>query len=260
MDTRAQTKTVSSAARYSIRILARVALILVFVGSGASSRADDKSDPAANPITLLKVPAKKWTVLHDSRKIPPDQKQIPKKSPLVPLDDFAFTGPRPGDPFLLGNFRSRGEWGLVEGNLSRTGGRNAAIGIARAEEFELEGQFNVEGLGGWFLIFGWDQQHGYMLYNVNLKTSGSPWLVTEFRGAKGIEETHREVYRYEWRGFETLRVTVENGMLNAEAAGELIARQVPLPNYHEGDIILGTYDTRYGPKPIAVRSLRIRGL
>ena len=54
-------------------------------------------------------------------------------------------------------------------------------------------------------------------------------------------------------------MSVENKKLNLKIGNRTaVIRDMPLPNYQRGQIILGTYDTRYGPKDIQIRSLRIR--
>ena len=220
-----------------------------FDRAGRAAFGGDEPDAPAEKGTPL---SKKWTILHR-----PQAKALPKDSPLEALEDFEFSGPRPGDPFLLGEVKVERGWQVFRGVL-QPAGKNTAVRLGRGENFDLEGQITADGLGGWFLLFGWDQGHGYALYNVTLKESGSPWLVCEFRDSKGIEDTHREIYRYLWKGAQTFRLSVEDGKVNLLVGKDQIADDLALPNYHEGDIILGTYDTRYGPKHVKVHSLRIR--
>jgi hypothetical protein len=229
--------------------------------SAAAANSSKGSNAAATPSGVskpAKALSKKWTVLHQPGKAKPNVAPLPKNSTLEVLKDFELQGPRPGDPFLFGNFKSQGEWGLVNGTLKPLDGKHTACKLARADSFELEGVINAEGLGGWFFLLGWDKDNGYMIYNVNLRVSGSPWLVVEFREAKGIEETHREFHRYEWKGDQPFSMTLEGKELSIIAGREVVAQKLPLPNYRAGDVIVGTYDTRYGPKPLAIQSLRIR--
>jgi hypothetical protein len=97
-----------------------------------------------------------------------------------------------------------------------------------------------------------------MLSNVTLKESGSPWFISEDRGGKAIESTNNEVKQFEWKGDQPLRMLVQEKKLTVVVGKTAIVEDYPLENYSAGDLFLGTYDTRYGPKPIAVKSLRVR--
>ncbi len=201
---------------------------------------------------------KPWRVLYRGRRTRGGPRPIPKNASIQVLNNFELHGPRPGDPFLFGDFKSEAEWKIINGALRPTSGKNSALQLGRIEDFELEGVINAEGLGGWFILLGWDQEHGYMIYNVNLKKSGSPWLVCEFRGRKGLEETHREFHRFEWKGSQPFRLIVKEKQLSLLVGREVVADKLAMPAYHEGELILGAYDTRYGPKPLAIYSMRIR--
>ena len=227
--------------------------LVMWCGDVAAADAKPDEDGEAPSVTLTS----KWQTLYvPKRGI--GTGQMPKNSPLEVLTDFEVTGPRPGHPFEFGEFKSIGRWGEMRGAL-QTSGKNAVLRIARAEDFTLEGQFFGEGLGGWFLLVGWDTGHGYGLMNVTLKESGSPWLISEFRDSKAIEPTYTELHRLNWKGVQPLRLTVADKKLSLQVGKEVVAEEFELPNYHEGDIILGTYDTRYGPKQARIHSLRIRG-
>lgn len=215
-------------------------------------------DPVSADRETTATIGKEWTVLWDARRSAPGKRPLEEDSPLQPLKEFQIEGVPDADPFWLSNFRSEGTWGSANRRLTRIAGKNAALKLARAESFELQGVLNAEGLGGWFLLFGWDKGHGYGLYNVTLKTSGSPWIFTEFRDSAAIAETHREKHRYLWKGEQPMFVVIIDKKLTVQVGRETILKDFELPNYHAGDVILGTYDTPYGPKPVSVRSLRIR--
>lgn len=200
----------------------------------------------------------KWKVLHFTARPRRGVLRLPKSSPLEVLEDFEITGPKLNDPFLLGKSKVDGDWGIVNGLVQQVSGRHAALKLGRGENFEFEGVLRAEGVGGWYILVGWDKGHGYAIYNVNLKVSGSPWHVCEFRGGTGIDDTHEELNRYECRGAEGFRMSVVDGTLNLQINTTQVIEDLELPNYHEGDIILGTYDTKYGPKPVKIQSLRIR--
>ncbi|MDX1965907.1 MAG: hypothetical protein SFV23_01940 [Planctomycetaceae bacterium] len=186
-------------------------------------------------------------------------KPLPKTSGLSNLTELKLTGSMKRDRFHLGEIAVNGEFGIDQGLLSRTAGRCAAVQlVSEIGDFELEGQINAESLGGWFWLIGWKDGHGYGIYNVTLKTSGSPWFLSEFRGGVGIAETHQEINRYEWRGMESLRLSVIENRLSLQVGTASLARELELPGYHAGAIILGTYDTPYGPRNIRVQGLRYR--
>lgn len=214
-------------------------------------------DASAQPKTG-KPPAR-WQVLHLASKAPRRGiHPLDDKSTLKSLPELNLIGPSPGHPFLLGNFAINGRFGIQDAALTRTEGLNAAIQLAEVEDFELEGLVNAEGLGGWFWLFGFADGHGYMVYNVTMKTSGSPWQLCEFRGNKAIEETHREINRLEWKGMQPLILSVKEKKLSLKVGSVRLADGIELENFHKGQLILGTYDTEYGALPVRVGSLRVR--
>ena len=174
------------------------------------------------------------------------------------LQDFELTGAHAKHPFRLNQVVSDGTWGMSKGALQQTGGRSAVLKFPSVEDFEMEMGLNAEGDGGWFILFGYKEGHCYGLYNVTMRTSGSPWFLSEFRGHVGLEETDREVARYQCRGNESLKMKVESGKLTLQIDRRVLIDQEELPNYQGGEILLGTYDTNYGPKPLKIYGLRIR--
>lgn len=205
------------------------------------------------------VAEKKWTVLHVQSRRFRGTKPLTKKSKLKQLDDLQFTGPKPGHPFVLGNYAVDGKWGLVNGYVQRLSGKDAALQLCWADQFELEGVIEHAQFGGWFFLVGWDKEHGYSLSNVKLKTSGSPWFVSEMRGAKSIEEKTTEFDHFNWKGEQSFSLSVKENELTLKV-GRFNVLRTPLENYKPGAIILGVYDTEYGPKPIRIKSLRVRSL
>ncbi len=202
----------------------------------------------------------KWHVAFLNTRPTPGTIPLPEKIPFEVVDDLEFTGPFENHPFLMGNVKIDGEWAVVDGYLTRSAGRNAAIKLAKADQFELEGRINAEGLGGWFILLGWEDGNGYAIYNVNMKTSGSPWHICEFRGGSGIESTHQETARYECRGVEAFRLRVADDLVTLQVETTKILENYPLRNYNPGQVIIGTYDTKYGAKPVKIQSLRLRAL
>lgn len=162
---------------------------------------------AADKTTSTTIPDQ-WTVLFESPGTVNEIVPIPDDSPLEPLADLELKGPMPGHPLLFGDFKSEGDWASIDGILKRRAGKNTALKIGRAENFQVEGTISAPGHGGWFMLVGWDNRHGYMVYNVNTKSSGSPWLVTEFRDGAAIESTHREFRRFKWTDPQPFQLTV----------------------------------------------------
>lgn len=205
------------------------------------------------------VAEKKWTVLHlrnaRSRGVQP----LSPKAKVRSVTELTFTGPKPGHPFVLGNFDADGEWGLSNGYLQRSSGKNAALELCWADQFEMEGIIEHAQYGGWFLLLGWDEGHGYSLSNVNFKTSGSPWFLGEMRGEKTIEESVIEFDHYNWKGSQPFKLSVKENVLNF-VVGRTNVISTPLENYKQGHLVLGVYDTEYGPKPMRIQSLRVRSL
>ncbi|WP_437187764.1 hypothetical protein SH668x_001172 [Planctomicrobium sp. SH668] len=185
---------------------------------------------------------------------------LPKSSELLNLDELQFTGPKPSHPHVLGNFATTGSWGLVNGMLGVVEGSDTALQLAWAGDFELEGIMEQQGFGGWYCLVGWDDGRGFGIHNVVMKQSGSPWFVSEFRGSKAIEEGTIELEKFEWKGAQPFRMTVQNEELTLKIGKFTVIDRVPLEGYQPGRIILGTYDSRYGPKTMLIKSLKIRAL
>jgi len=234
--------------------LIRLSLVagLAAVGVGSLRGEDEK------PEAPLVVPSKKWTVLHRTPANVAGIVPLDEKSPVRVAEGLKLTGVKPGHPLWLSAFTSDAEWGVAKDGLRATAGKNAALRLARAADFDLEGIANVEGLGGWFVLVGWSDGHGYLAYNVTTKESGSPWIVAEVRGNKVLEETHREVARHEWKGPQPFRLAVAEKSMGLIVGKDEVFKDVPVPNYAEGEVIVGTYDTKYGPKKLRIQSLRVK--
>ena len=123
------------------------------------------------------IAEKKWSVLHLRNTRSRGTQKLSDAAKVMSLKDLIFAGPKPGHPFVLGNFDADGEWGLSNGYLLPTSGKNSAIQICWADQFEIEGIIEHAQFGGWFMLVGWDAGHGYSISNVKFKTSGSPWFV-----------------------------------------------------------------------------------
>lgn len=199
-----------------------------------------------------------WTVLYKAGRSRPEVMPFPEKGPLQSIPKFTLTGAMEGHPFGLGEFHADGTWGISQGVVTVVAEKNALLRLTAADQFELEGLVTQEGTGGWFLLFGWNQEHGYSLSNFVLRDSPSPWFFTEYSASKAIPDTNQDIKKYEWRGEQPLRMSIVNQQLNLTVGETVIAKEFPLDNYSPGEVFLGTYDTRYGPRKVAVKSLRVR--
>jgi hypothetical protein len=229
----------------------RIALLLIGL-AGAVAGADDPQ-----PLST------RWTQLLRGSRPAPQPRPIPPNSPLKPLTDFSFTGPMPAHPFVLGNFAADGQFGVIGGGIELAEGRNAALQLAPlADQFELEGRIAMKDFGGWFLLVGWNDEtgNGYAVHNCTMRESGSPWFITEMRGRKAVEGTNQELRQLEWNRIQDVRVAVKESQLSFQLGANKVLDGEVLPNYQPGGIIFGVYDTRYGPRPVHLDSLRIRAI
>lgn len=203
------------------------------------------------------VAGEDWEVLHRLNRRATGKRPFPKDGRLRSLDDLVITGPRPGHPFVLGNYAPEGQFGLVDGYLQMISGKEAAVELCWADQFELEGIIDLDQYGGWFFIIGWDQGHGYIVSNVNMIESGSPWFVTEMRGNKAIDGKTTEYDDFFWKRSQPFTMKVVDKQMILKV-GKFDVLDVELSNYKPGRIILGIYETKYGTKPLRVQSLRVR--
>lgn len=203
----------------------------------------------------------KWKVLHlRSRRIVPNVQPLREGSGLSNVEVLDLKGPHPGHPFLFGNFAINGKMGIAEGNIQRVEGKNAAVSLGEHDEFDLEGVIDGGGTGGLFLMFGWKDGRGNLVYNVTMQRSGSPWHQCEFRRGMVVPESDTEINRYEWEGPKPVVIRVADGRLTLRIDTTTIATERELENYAAGEIMLGSYDTKLDPRPLQIHSLRIRPL
>ena len=243
-----------------MRSSARALLLSLCLATTAASNAAPPAENSEKPAAAPRLDTDWHVLVAPMRRARPGLRALPQNAPITPLSEFELTGAKPGDQFQLGNFATDGKWGIQDGAVTRIDGRNAALKLGRAENFELEGILELGEVGGWFLLIGWDEGHGYSITNIGFRESPSPWFITEYRGATAIADTHQEVAKHAWRKEQTLKLTVKQNELNLAVGKTNVLKQQVLPNYAEGDIILGVYDTKYGPRPLRIKSLRIRNV
>ena len=218
------------------------------------------SVPAGEKPSPGKLKPGPWKVLHLAAKAKKTLLRLPEDGPIQPIDELVLTGPEVGHPFLFGQYAINGQFGITGGLLQPSSGLNAACLLGTADHFELEGLVNAEGLGGWFLLFGWAEGRGQMIYNVNMKTSGCLWNTFRLVRGVAVKESHAELNRFEWKGGLPLQCRVANNLLSLRVGTVQIVSDLELTDYAPGEIILGTYDTKYGARPLKIQSLRIRPL
>lgn len=233
-----------------------VSVALIYLSSLSTAQDADDEDDAELELTVTDS----WEYLHRAGRRARGRRPLPANSRIEPLDDLRFTGPAPGHPFVLGNYVADGTWGVVNGGIQLVDGYNAAFRLATARDFELEGTIDMREYGGWFLLIGWRDGRGYSISNVTMRESGSPWFITEYRGDAAIPEAHEEIIQHEWRREQEFTVTVKENLLTFTLGRLDVLDEQALPNYDGGDVIFGVYDTRYGPRPVSIRVLRIRSL
>ena len=203
------------------------------------------------------VATEEWTVLHRTNRRARGKRGLPKNAKVTSLEDLVITGPRPGHPFVMGNYAPEGKFGLINGYIQQISGSEAALEVCWADQFELEGIMEHVKYGGWFFLVGWDAGHGYLISNVNLIESGSPWFVTEMRGNKAIENKTTEYDDFFWKNEQAFSMKIVENQLSLKV-GKFDVLDVELENYKPGRIIFGIYETKYGTKPIRIKSLRVR--
>lgn len=205
----------------------------------------------------------RWSTLLRPSRGSPQARELPMNGPIRSLTEFQFKGPRPGHPFILGNFAADGQFGVRNGGIEQATGRNAAVRLVEsADQFELEGRITMKDFGGWFMLIGWndDTGNGYLVHNCTMRESGAPWFISELRGRQTVEDTTQEIIQHEWKQSQEFRVTVKEGQLTFQVGAMKILNAEVLPNYQAGSVIFGVYDTRYGPRPVRIESLRVRAL
>jgi hypothetical protein len=203
----------------------------------------------------------KWTVLYQksgkSREVAP----ISMDMVVQPVESLAFTGPQPGHPFVLGKYEVNGEWGVTGDGINLVRGTNAALRLVEtADEFELEGTMTQNGPGGWYLLFGWNEGRGYALSNVNMVKSGSPWFLSELVDGKALENQTMEFPKFEWKGNQPFKLTIKERKATFTVGKTKIFTDRAVDSYEPGAVILGTYDTKLGPRKLQLHAVRARSL
>src|SRR5690349_10332836 len=143
-----------------MRFIASVVFVGLLIAQSSSSIAAPPTESVDKPAVQPKLDTDWHVLVAGTRRTRPGLRALPKDAPITPLTEFELTGPKPGDPFQLGNFATDGKWGILDGGVTPIEGRNAALKLGRAENFELEGNLELGEEGGWFLLVGWDEGRG----------------------------------------------------------------------------------------------------
>ena len=214
--------------------------------------ADEPSAAVATKLTT------KWLTLVAATKSPrPGVASLTPKHPLQNATDLKFTGPSVGHRFLLGRFANDGEWAISEGAVQLSKGTNSALRIARAEELELNGDLEWNELGGWFFLLNWNAGSGTALYNYATKQSGTGCFLCDFKDGQAVPDTNRRLKDYEWKRRHEFTLTIVDGELTLVVGPLTVCKKEKIVA-QEGDLLLGVYDTAYGPRKPKLYSLRIR--
>lgn len=216
--------------------------------SAAEKPAEDSSAEEANGPSW---PINRWKIL-----FPTDAAD----TSLVPLNDYAIHGPYEDSPLFLSRFAADASWDVRNRMLQVPDGNNAVLKLGRAQDFILEGTADLSGPGGMFFIFGEDDEHGYGLSSTTMLKSGCPWQLFEFRANTAIDGTMQELAKYEPLRADSFRLAVIDSKLSFQIGRIDVFESIPLENYHLGDVLIGVYDTRYGPRKVKIKNLRARGV
>lgn len=184
----------------------------------------------------------------------------PSATTLTPLTDYAIEGPYDDHPLFLSKFAADSHWDVKDRQLQVPDGSNAALKLGRAENFILEGMVDLTGPGGMFIVVGENDGHGYGLCNTTMQKSGSPWKLFEFRGNAAVDGTDEEIGKHEPFAPQPMQLRVVDHKVSLTIGKIAVFEDVPMENYHEGDVIIGVFDTRYGPRKVKIQSLRARAL
>jgi hypothetical protein len=226
----------------------------------APSTNEDKKDSEAEkkPREDVKLSKKKWTTLVLLPANQPGESPIPEDFPVWNFPkNYSFSGDK-FDQHRLGSFSVDGEFIIRNGYIVREFGKDALLRLPIAKDFDLEGIIAIQDKGGWMILVGWDieAKSGYAIYNTQL-VQGGHWFLVEIKDGKAVEFSVKKLVAHETKGLGPLRLRVDNKKVSMQAAGAYLFRDVPLPNYQEGHVAIGTFNPNYGPRQIGIKSLRM---
>lgn len=246
---------------HGLRFYSRILFLTAFVFIGslsppaiAESQSEEEHDPLDIELTS------RWTTLVLLRNKRHKSQPIPADMPLRAVINLSFEGPHPKHPHLLGKYEADGRFIMHEGYLQQESGTAAMIQLPKGDSFDLEGMVSLKGEGSWLILLGWDMEKksGYCLYQPQLRVSGGPFHICRIENGKTVAESDREMANLDLNGEGPLRIRVLEKNLSLQVLDQLIVHDYRLKDYQPGHIMIGTYNSRYGPKKLGVASLRMR--
>lgn len=225
--------------------------LTILVANQISAAEETAAESSTEEVEGPSWPNNRWKVLFPTRAA---------DTSLVPLKDYSIHGPYEDSPLFLSRFAADTSWDVRDRMLQVPGGNNAVLKLGRAQDFILEGTADLSGPGGMFFVFGEDDEHGYGLSSTTMLKSGCPWQLFEFRAHAAIDGTMQELAKYEPLRADTFRLAVIDSKLSFQIGRIDVFESIPLENYHLGDVLIGVYDTRYGPRKVKIQNLRARGV
>lgn len=212
--------------------------------AGVKLQADGKDVPPVN------TPPKSW------REIVPPSNKPNEKQLFTSVKTLEFNGIG-GDRNNIQKLTVDGSWELSGAALQRIGGTSAAVSFGVAKDFEFEGRVDYGNEGGSFFLLGWKGTSGYLIQEIGLRKSAG-WVLSEVRDGNNVPATNKHLNSAKVRGDCPIVMSISDKKLKMKVASNVIADDVGLPNYVESDIIIGTYPSGYGPRPLRIISARIR--
>lgn len=233
---------------------------LILLVSCCSSLLIAQENPAKTGPDAVELHPRKWTTLVRIPNANHPTREIPDEAPVRNIETgYSFSGIG-ADKNHLGEFRVDGRYLLKEGYLRREFGNHALLQLPPADGFELEGIVHLANEGGWLMLLGWnlDTRSGYVLFNTQLKTSGSHWMILRIDEGIAIPDSQQNIIQREVNGEGALKVRVEERKLSLMVANAMICKDYDLPHYQPGIVAIGTFANQYGPQDISIKSLRMR--
>lgn len=169
-----------------------------------------------------------------------------------------FNGPG-GDANQLGQYEPSGQFRLTDNGLVSARDHESCVHLATAENFHLESAIDASGTGGAIYVFGWNGETGYAVHQITLKTSEA-WFLYEYRDGK-FHKVPDAIPQFRWKGgFKPVQFSVNDKKLTFRVGDGFLCRDLDLPYYRKGHILIGTTNTSYGPKELTIRAVRAREL
>ncbi|QDT63686.1 hypothetical protein [Calycomorphotria hydatis] len=197
--------------------------------------------------------------LNDTWSVIVPQRGVPKEPKFDVPQNFIFSGPS-NDPNVIGRYSGDGTFSVRRNLFRQASGNTAVVRLGTTQDFALEGVANLDGLGGWFLMMGWDGSNGHILSNSSLRKNDY-WRVYS------VKEGQCELFSLDVltdqllpRGKQPIWITLDDGKLSLRVGQNVIVQNYELDNTQRGDLILGTFRNQYGLKLLQWQSLRVKSL